>query len=380
MNFLINLSIIQSGGGLQVALSFINELKEFPEHQYCILLSPNIHANIEEKDFPNNFSFYIVYPSPSNLIKGGKSKRKIKIIEKKFQPDVVFTLFGPSYWKPKALHVCGFALAQHLYKESPYFSIAPLKEKMVLKMKEIVKLRSFKKHCDYWITETVDVADRLSLRLNIQRKNIFTVNNVCNGIFDHPEKWITSNKIAKENKAGFKLVTISSFHIHKNLLIIPSVIDYLRTAHPDFNFVFILTVEADNFPALTVYQKEHLSFLGKVSIEECPPLYQQSDALFMPTLLECFTVSYLEAMKMQKPILTSDLPFAHTICQEAALYFDPMKPEDIGEKIFMMAKNKQLQQEFSQKGTVRLKDFGTAKDRAKAYLDILENIVLQTHS
>ena len=68
-------------------------------------------------------------------------------------------------------------------------------------------------------------------------------------------------------------------------------------------------------------------------VENCPKLYNQADAMFLPTLLETFSASYPEAMKMERPILTSDLDFAKDICGDAALYFNPLDSYDIANKI-----------------------------------------------
>lgn len=38
----------------------------------------------------------------------------------------------------------------------------------------------------------------------------------------------------------------------------------------------------------------------------------------MPSLLECFTATYPEAMRMERPIVTTDLAFAQGLCGEAA--------------------------------------------------------------
>jgi len=60
-----------------------------------------------------------------------------------------------------------------------------------------------------------------------------------------------------------------------------------------------------------------------------PSLYAQSDALLMPTLLESFSGTYVEAMFHKIVILTSKLDFAEDVCGESAFYFDPTSPEDI---------------------------------------------------
>jgi len=334
-------------------------------------MSPSVAASVGEINFNDDFVSYTISPSPSQMWKHRHTLAILNAIEKRFGPDVVFTLFGPSYWKPQSLHVCGFALAQHLYKESPYFRIISSKERFLLKIKEVIKMRSFRRDCNYWITETKDVADRLSDRLKVPRTKVFTVSNVYNQVFDQQSRW---KEPVLPSLKGFKLITISTFHLHKNLTIIPPVIDYLTSRYPRFEFTFILTVDLTRFSNLSDRHKRHLVFLGEVSIDECPCLYGRSDALFMPTLLECFTVSYLEAMKMRVPILTSDLPFAHSICGDAAVYFDPLNPEHIGDIIYSVANNIALLDGLVDKGKKRLSMFGTAKSRAQAYLDILEGV------
>ncbi len=42
--------------------------------------------------------------------------------------------------------------------------------------------------------------------------------------------------------------------------------------------------------------------------------------VFIPTLLEVFSATYLEAMLMKKPIIASDLEFSRDICGESAYF------------------------------------------------------------
>ena len=54
MRILVNASNIHVGGGTQVALSFINLLKNFPQHQFCIFASSKVHEQI-------NFEIYVSF-------------------------------------------------------------------------------------------------------------------------------------------------------------------------------------------------------------------------------------------------------------------------------------------------------------------------------
>ena len=114
--------------------------------------------------------------------------------------------------------------------------------------------------------------------------------------------------------------------------------------------------------------------MEKFFAKDCPKLYNSCDAMFLPSHLECFSASYAEAMKMEKPILTSDLSFAHTVCGNAALYFDNTNPEDISSKIKCLFHDKTLYSKLIKNGTEQLKSYMDSKQRASSYLDICRSI------
>lgn len=107
---------------------------------------------------------------------------------------------------------------------------------------------------------------------------------------------------------------------------------------------------------------------------ECPDFVDSCDALFLPTLLECFSASYPEAMLLKKPILTSNLPFATTVCEDAAIYFNPLDSIEIANKIAQLVSSPELIKDLQEKGERRLKSFLSPRERAKKYLDICKTV------
>jgi glycosyltransferase involved in cell wall biosynthesis len=97
--------------------------------------------------------------------------------------------------------------------------------------------------------------------------------------------------------------------------------------------------------------------------------------MFLPSHLECFSASYAEAMKMKRPILTSDLSFAHTVCGDAALYFNNNDPTDIAKKIKLIIEDKELYNKLVECGTERLKTFFDSKQQAMSYIKICNKII-----
>lgn len=374
MNIIINASNLRIGGGMQVAHSFINECIPLNEHQYHVFLSKEMDEILNQQLFPPNFRFYRIQNSTSSYNGRRRLAEELSILEKGISPDIVFSVFGPTYWKPRTTtHIAGFANSIYIYKDSPFFKIISRGKWLNLKLREIIHMRSFKNHSDVLISETEDISGHL--KRIFSNKPIFTVGNTCHQVFSNEALW--TNKIRLPEFKGFTLLTISAMYLHKNLSIIPAVVDYIKNQYPSFQFRFVLTIKEDQFENLTSDHKQHILFIGKVSVSECPQLYKQANAMFLPTLLESFSANYPEAMKMEIPILTSRLPFATSLCGDAALYFDPLSAKDIGETIFQLASSIELQQQLVENGKRRLSSFPTPQQRARQYLTICEKYNLK---
>ncbi|MCE4566484.1 glycosyltransferase [Maribellus sp. CM-23] len=370
MKLLINTSNLKKGGALQVAHSFLTEIKENTEHFFHVVLSTALSEQINTQEFSPNFTFYnyAIDLGILNITIGKDSF--LDSLENKIKPDKVFSVFGPTYWKPKTTHIAGYAKPQYIYKNSPFFDILSTKEKFKLKISEIIHLHNFKRFCDILITETHDVTSSLQ-KIFGNKKQIYTVTNFYNQIFDTPHLW--SKEIQLPDFDGYSLLTIASNYPHKNLNIIPKVVKHLMHKEPEMKFRFILTIDKSELNEQNPEVLNHIVFLGKVNIYQCPNLYKQVDFMFLPTLLECFSASYPEAMRMEKPILTSNLSFAQGLCGGAAVYFNPLNPEDIANKISELINNKDKQKEIIKNGVKQLRNFDTASERARKYIEIIEH-------
>ncbi|EKB48605.1 glycosyltransferase [Cecembia lonarensis] len=364
MKILLNFSNLKIGGGLQVAHSFLYGLKDEKKHEFCVVLSEVLYDQIILNSFDSKRFQFHKYQKKITLksVLLGKDDF-LNVLEQGFKPTVVFSLFGPTYWRPKSKHIVGFAKPQYIYRDSPFFYGMSIKSKFFLKFKEVLHLRDFQKNADILISENKDVSLRLGKIFS--KKEIFTVSNYYNQVFDHPENW--DETINLPPFKGISLLTLSANYPHKNLKIIPQVLKALQEIDADLKFRFIVTLK--DLPDYLI--SEAIVNVGQVRIEQCPHLYNQVNAVFIPTLLECFTATYPEAMRMGKPILTSDLPFARGICGSSAIFFDPLNPEDIARKIVDLSSNENLHSHLVKDGFDQLKNFDNYLDRTKKYLEII---------
>ncbi|MEM7928074.1 glycosyltransferase, partial [Morganella morganii] len=93
--------------------------------------------------------------------------------------------------------------------------------------------------------------------------------------------------------------------------------------------------------------------------------------LIFPSLLESFSATPVEAMKMKVPVIASDLPFVRSICKDSAFYFNPLDPYSIAESIFYAYSNKELCQQKISAADKIVSQLPTAKDRANDYIKII---------
>lgn len=131
------------------------------------------------------------------------------------------------------------------------------------------------------------------------------------------------------NTGQLRLFCLANYYPHKNLEIFIDLFKRYRSALR--NVVVYVTISpsqgkrAGKF--LDCVQRErlqdHIVNLGPVSPTKLPELYRAVNALVLPSTLESFSGTYVEAMNFDCPILTSDLDFAREVCADAALYFDP---------------------------------------------------------
>ena len=164
-------------------------------------------------------------------------------------------------------------------------------------------------------------------------------------------------------------------NIDKNLKIIIPTTKWLEEHRPDLEFRFVLSIREDELLCIDEQVRQHVVFLGPVQIAQVPQLYEQSDIMLLPTLLECFSASYAEAMIMKRPILTTDLNFARSLCGEAALYYNATSPEALGKAIARLADDKELCQQLVLNGERQIQTFDTFEQRAEKLIKIIEKIV-----
>lgn len=363
---LINASNLYVGGGVQVAVSLLDEFTK-SHCEFKAVVSPVVY---DQLSIVAKEKCIIINQSPSKLLNFHGRKILDKVVVDN-NIEIVLTIFGPSYWSPKNVkHIVGFALPWLIFaNHTLYNDTLKLKEKIKFSLLKRLQPFYYKKNANYIVTESKAVSEKVQSLLHIDSQRIFTISNTLNDNFRHPEFYDNSilDKLPSKGKDEFWLLSITHDYPHKNMKVIIPLLDRL----PE-KFKFITTLPKSFKEELPDEKKERIITLDRVNNNQCPPLYRVCDVMFLPTLLECFSASYLEALFMKRIVLTSNRDFSRAVCDKYAFYFDPYDVDDICDKIkgvsMLPASEREI---FTEKAFVYGNSFLTAQERASKYIELL---------
>lgn len=351
LRILVDCAPLSGGGGSQVASAFLENLAQTGDVDWRAvvttatvkLLSPELQTDMR-----------LLCVEKRNWLDIFRIGRRLAREEKAFVPDVVFSVFGPTYFQPRARHLVGFALPLMIYDLEP-----PLKEpRFVERLKTWLGKRAFKK-VDHIVVETETVKARLSARLGIDGAKISVIGNSVNPLFS-----AALSKAHASSEPVFRMLVPSAYYPHKNLEIIPYVASELRKLAPNFTFEFNLTLDPDHPGWLAIAKAanqlnvaKHVHTLGTQNLSDLARHYHRASAVFLPTIREASTAVYPESFFAKRPLVTSDIDFARELCGDAALYVPPTDPVAIAEMMSKLSDDAGLQVHLVSNGTLRLKDY-----------------------
>jgi len=134
----------------------------------------------------------------------------------------------------------------------------------------------------------------------------------------------------------------------------------------------------ENAPLREIQEKygcdKQIMRLGFVDDEDLNVIWQLASVYCMPSLYEGFGLPVVEAMNARVPVACSDTPALKEIAGDAALYFNPMKVDDIANKLLQLLKSRPLQKKLIEEGVKQSRKyswFKTAKKTLEVYNYVL---------
>lgn len=334
-----------SGGAYQIAYNFLLEtLQHQEEDEWYYITSSDVDELVGKEFHAIRDSRYFVFPTQPDF-KGSYKRVKKELVqwEEKYKPDVIYTISSPCYFSFKNPEVMRFANAWITNPNRMAWQSMPWSAWLRMRLYRINQIRLLKK-ANYIITQSETVKAGLVKILGLPENDVAVVPNVLPKIFLNAivdkridDKWIDVNCASAPSP-------------HKNLAIIPDVIKELRDRHGIHNVRFHLTIPEDNAVVRSIVErcasmgmKENVINHGRCTQRELIPIYNRCSICFLPTLLETFSASSLEAMYFEQYIVATDFDFNREVIGESGLYYIPMNPTDAAKKINEIINDKELQ-------------------------------------
>ena len=101
----------------------------------------------------------------------------------------------------------------------------------------------------------------------------------------------------------------------------------------------------------------YVRVLGRVDQKDLPALYKNARLFVYPSRYEGFGLPPLEAMRIGVPVVASKRSSLPEVLGDAAIYFDPDRPEDMAQTILTALRQKDLREEMIRRGQARAKQY-----------------------
>ncbi len=106
---------------------------------------------------------------------------------------------------------------------------------------------------------------------------------------------------------------------------------------------------------------DEIVITGYLSDEDLSRVYEGALIYVFPSTNEGFGIPILEAFRHRLPVLVADNTCLPEVGGDAVVTFDPGSPDDIFNKMKLVIKNTEMQEDMVKKGLIRLKDFSWEK-------------------
>lgn len=323
---LIDCMPLNAGGGVQVAIALLENLLAYEPFEWRVALPQKVRDALPDTLAAGLGERARILPKAATKDVVA-IRRGLGQLERDMAADVVFTVFGPAYYQPRAPHLVGFALPHLIYDYHPALPPYPIKERAA----DIWRRGAFRQ-ADHLVVETETAAARLHQWLGIEPGRISVIGNSVNPLLDAAQPTPLPDAL--------DILVPSTHYPHKNLGIIPTVARKVADLAPDLAFRIRLTLPpslpawrsiADASDALGV--SSHVATVGNLDLSALANAYHAHRMVLLPTLREISTAVYPEAFHFRRPLVTSDIDFARELCGDAAVYTSPTDPDAMARSI-----------------------------------------------
>lgn len=159
------------------------------------------------------------------------------------------------------------------------------------------------------------------------------------------------------NPARFNFGYVATGYPHKNHIVLLEACRRLSGERQDFRLH--LSLSREEIIALggeaggRLIEQGFVVPHGWLAPSSLPSFYRSLDACVMPSLTESLSSAHLEAMAFAIPQVNADLPYAHELCGDAALYADPSDAKEWADGMATLMDQPSLRKRLANAGAKR---------------------------
>jgi glycosyltransferase involved in cell wall biosynthesis len=177
-----------------------------------------------------------------------------------------------------------------------------------------------------FVVESFFMKDKLIKKYKPSKKSIYVIkNSVDRLLYDHESKK-KENILHREKNS---VLYVSRYAPHKNHRFLLDLAynhrDYFRKNNIKFYVTVDVNISEEAYKYIEDIKSKRIEDLvvnlGEVPNKKLKSYYNNSLCLFFPSKSETFGIPLVESMAFGLPIIAPNLPYARSVCDDAALYY-----------------------------------------------------------
>ncbi|HVL00842.1 MAG TPA: glycosyltransferase [Dongiaceae bacterium] len=353
---------LTAGGGASVGKNFIREFVRAAAGYHFLMIIPEGQGYEVLLQAHPNCELFVYRTQHGKLARLWFDEWGLPRVIRRFDPDLVVGLGNKG--------IIGFGGVQAILVHNAYlFYPWPFAKSVFLlaQMERIYLMWHLKKvlrdGADLLLVQTQTAAQRMRASYAFSGKVALLPNAISQDT--HQAQAGTQYPTAmKGYEDKLRLFCLTRYYPHKNLEILLELFKQDRGGLD--GVVIFITIDSGQHPMASRLLQDishsglssRIVNIGPVPQSDLAGYYHHAHALILPTLLESFSGTYIEAMQFGIPILTSDRDFAQEVCGDLAIYFQPDSVESIRQAIDRLG-SIEKSQDFTERCRERLADLGS---------------------
>jgi len=347
-------------------LKALTKLPDFTKYKFTLIIYKELEKDIK-KDLGNNFNYVTTNIKHYSL----KEQLFLPFVIYNLHPDLVhFTHFNKPILYFKKSVVTIHDLIKHFSKGKDTTTKSQLLYKIkylsyLILIRTLVTRNQIIVPSNFW-------RDFLIKKYHLKDSHVVTTYEAVDPTFlpNTVKEGVGNLKL----EIGNYIIYTGNLYPHKNIIVVLKALQKL----PDIKLKIICA--RDFFSEKLSKHINHLQiknqveFLGYLDDQQFKEIYQQALALVHPSLMEGFSLTGLEAMALNCPVISSNSSCLPEIYGASVLYFDPQNSDDLVKKINQLKDNLDLRQKLIDLGHQQLKKYSwnkTAEQSMAVYKNLL---------